>query len=208
MFKPFVYLAAFEHAQPKGAPTSRRPPSCWDEPTTFTFNEQTWSPGNYDGEYDGPITLRRALALSRNIAAVKVAESAGYDDVAALWRRVGAGTPPRPYPSIALGVFEATPFEIATAYTLFPNGGTIRPLRAISRLVGGGPGPADPGAAARNRRAAGHDLPRDQHDAQRAQRGHRRAARAPPASRSTPPASPARPTTCATPGSSASRRSC
>src|SRR5947207_10126863 len=79
--------------------------------------------------------LRRALALSRNIATVKVAEAAGYDTVAALWRRVGAGTPPRPYPSIALGVFEATPFEIATAYTLFPNGGTIRPLHAISRLV-------------------------------------------------------------------------
>ena len=100
-----------------------------DEPTSFTFNEQTWTPGNYDGEYDGPVTLRRALALSRNIVAVKVAEAAGYDHVAALWRKVGAGTPPRPYPSIALGVFEATPFEIASAYTLFPNGGTLRPLR-------------------------------------------------------------------------------
>jgi len=55
--------------------------------------------------------------------------------VAALWKRVGASTPPRPYPSIALGVFEATPFEIATAYTLFPNGGTIKPLHAISRFI-------------------------------------------------------------------------
>ena len=92
-----------------------------DEPTTWEFNQQTWTPGNYDGEYEGPITLRRALALSRNIATIKVAEATGYDKVAALWRRVGAGTPPRPYPSIALGVFEATPFEIATAYTLFPE---------------------------------------------------------------------------------------
>ena len=74
-------------------------------------------------EFDGPVTLRRALALSRNIVAVKVAEAAGYDSVAALWRKFGAGTPPRPYPSIALGVFEATPFEIASAYTIFPNGG-------------------------------------------------------------------------------------
>jgi penicillin-binding protein 1B len=48
---------------------------------------------------------------------------------------VGASTPPRPYPSIALGVFEATPFEIATAYTLFANGGTIKPLHAISRFI-------------------------------------------------------------------------
>ena len=69
---------------------------------------------------------------------MKVAESAGFEDVATLWRQLGAGTPPRPYPSIALGVFEATPFEIATAYTVFPNGGTIRPLRTISRLVAGG----------------------------------------------------------------------
>ena len=79
-----------------------------------------------------PGTLRRALALSRNIATVKVAEAAGYDQVAALWRRVGAGTAPHPYPSIALGVFEATPFQIASAYTLFPNAGTLKPLRAIS----------------------------------------------------------------------------
>ena len=109
-----------------------------DEPTTFAFNQQTWNPGNYDGEYEGAITLRRALALSRNIATIKVAEAAGYDDVAALWRRVGAGTPPRPYPSIALGVFEATPFEIAGAYTIFPNGGTMKPLRAIQKLVTAG----------------------------------------------------------------------
>ena len=58
--------------------------------------------------------------------------------MAGLWRRVGAGTPPRPYPSIALGVFEATPVQVASAYTLFPNAGTIRPLRAISRIVAGG----------------------------------------------------------------------
>ena len=138
VFKPFVYLAAFEHAQAEGRTDLTPATVILDEPTSFVFNAQTWSPRNYDGEYDGPITLRRALALSRNIAAAKVAESAGYEEVAALWRRVGAGTPPRPYPAIALGVFEATPFEIATAYTMFPNGGTIRPLTAISRLVAKG----------------------------------------------------------------------
>jgi penicillin-binding protein 1B len=138
VFKPFVYLAAFEHAQAEGGSDVTAATLVSDEPTTFNFNEQVWNPGNYENEYDGAITLRRALALSRNIAAIKVAEAAGYDEVAALWRRVGAGTPARPYPSIALGVFEATPLEIATAYTAFPNGGTVRPLRAISRLVGAG----------------------------------------------------------------------
>jgi penicillin-binding protein 1B len=138
VFKPFVYLAAFERAYADGRTDVTPATLVQDEPTAFTFNEQTWSPNNYEGEYDGPITLRRALALSRNIATVKVAEAAGYDEVAALWKRVGAGTPPRPYPSIALGVFEASPYEIATAYTIFPNGGTIRPLRQISRLVAAG----------------------------------------------------------------------
>ena len=138
VFKPFVYLAAFEHAQAEGRTDLTPATVILDEPTSFVFNAQTWSPRNYDNEYDGPITLRRALALSRNIAAAKVAESAGYEEVAALWRRVGAGTPPRPYPAIALGVFEATPLEIAAAYTMFPNGGTIRPLTAISRLVAKG----------------------------------------------------------------------
>jgi penicillin-binding protein 1B len=138
VFKPFVYLAAFEHAHEEGRSDVTPATIMPDEPTTFTFNDQEWNPGNYDGEFEGPVTLRRALALSRNIVAVKVAEAAGYDHVAALWRKIGAGTPPRPYPSIALGVFEATPLEIAAAYTIFPNEGTLRPLAAIQRLVSGG----------------------------------------------------------------------
>lgn len=138
VFKPFVYLAAFEQALADGRTDTTPASLVLDEPTTITFNDQDWEPGNYDGEYDGPVTLRRALALSRNIPAIKVAEAAGYDHVAALWRKIGAGTPPRPYPSIALGVFEASPMEVASAYTLFTNGGSIRPLRAITRLVTAG----------------------------------------------------------------------
>jgi penicillin-binding protein 1B len=138
VFKPFVYLAAFERAEADARTDITPATIVVDEPTTFTFNEQEWTPSNYDNEYDGPITLRRALAHSRNVATIKVAESTGFDNVAAFWRRFGIGTPPKGYPSIALGVFEATPFEIATAYTVFPNAGTIRPLRAISRIVGDG----------------------------------------------------------------------
>ena len=138
VFKPFVYLAAFEHAYSQGRTDITPATVVLDEPTTWEVNQQAWTPANYDGEYEGPITLRRALALSRNIATIKVAETAGYGEVAGLWRRVGAGTPPRPYPSIALGVFEATPLQVASAYTLFPNAGTIRPLRAIARIITGG----------------------------------------------------------------------
>lgn len=138
VFKPFVYLAAFEQAYAEGRADVTPASVVLDEPTSFEFNQQTWTPGNYDGEYEGAITLRRALALSRNIATIKVAQHTGYDEVAALWRRVGAGTPPRPYPSIALGVFEATPLEIAESYTAFSNGGTIKPLRSILRLARAG----------------------------------------------------------------------
>jgi penicillin-binding protein 1B len=138
VFKPFVYLAAFERAAEDGR-TDITPATIVDDAeTSFTFNNQVWTPGNYDKEYEGPITLRRALAQSRNLATIKVAESTGFDHIAALWRKFGIGTPPKGYPSIALGVFEASPFEIATAYTVFPNGGTVRPLRAIGRIVGGG----------------------------------------------------------------------
>jgi penicillin-binding protein 1B len=134
VFKPFVYLAAFEAAAAEGR-TDLTPATLVDDAeTTFTYEGQTWTPRNYEDEYDGVITLRRALASSRNVATIKVAESVGFDKVAAFWKRVGTSTTPRAYPSIALGVFEATPFEVATAYTIFPNYGELRPLRAIASL--------------------------------------------------------------------------
>jgi membrane carboxypeptidase/penicillin-binding protein len=97
-----------------------------------------WTPENYGGEYEGPITFRHALAHSRNLATIHVAQAAGYDRVAAFWKNLKLGHAPKAYPSIALGVFEATPYEIATAYTLFPNGGAIRPLKHITRIIRGG----------------------------------------------------------------------
>ncbi|HUL73545.1 MAG TPA: PBP1A family penicillin-binding protein [Vicinamibacterales bacterium] len=138
VFKPFVYLAAFERMASEGRSDLTPATVVVDEPTTFKDGENDYTPANYQNEYDGPITLRRALALSRNIVAIKVAEITGYDRVANLWKRVDVGTPARPYPSIALGVFEATPFDMATAYTLFPNGGQIRPLTAITTVVENG----------------------------------------------------------------------
>jgi penicillin-binding protein 1B len=138
VFKPFVYLAAFEQAVADGR-TDLTPASIVsDEPQTFEFDDQVWTPENYEQKYDGPITLRRALANSRNLATIHVAQQAGYDRVAAFWKKLGVGNPPKPFPSIALGVFEATPFEIASAYTLFPNQGMIRPLKHILGITSGG----------------------------------------------------------------------
>jgi penicillin-binding protein 1B len=137
VFKPFVFLAAFERAAEEGRALTPAT-LVLDEPTTFDANGTPWSPANYENEYDGEITFRRALAMSRNAATVKVAESAGFDRVADLWRKVGAGTAPRAFPSIALGVFEATPLDIATAYTVFANNGERRSLRPLLRINRGG----------------------------------------------------------------------
>ena len=144
-FKPFVYLAAFEQT---AAGTTHLTPATIiaDEPTSFTFNNKPYDPANYQGEYDGPITLRRALALSRNIVSIKVAEATGYENVAGLWQRVGLGTPAQAVPAIALGVFEVTPLEMAQAYTVFTNGGSMRPLQAITRIVDNGAETAVPEA--------------------------------------------------------------
>jgi penicillin-binding protein 1B len=133
-FKPFVYLAAFEKMAAEGRADLTPATVLVDEPTTFTDGDKQYSPSNYEDEYSGPMTLRRALALSRNVIAVKVAEMTGYDAVAALWRRFDVGTPARAFPSIALGVFEASPVEMATAFTIFPNGGMLRPLQSIEYL--------------------------------------------------------------------------
>jgi penicillin-binding protein 1B len=137
VFKPFVYLTAFEQAA--ASETGGLTPASIvdDSPTTWEFDDQVWTPENYEKTYDGPITLRRALAHSRNIATIKVAEQIGFDRVAALWHKLGVGTAPKGYPSIALGVFEATPLEIATAYTIFPNMGNVRPLRHLLRIERG-----------------------------------------------------------------------
>ena len=155
VFKPFVYLTAFERATEEGRTDVTPATIVQDEPETFEFQGQTWTPENYEGTYDGPVTFRHALAHSRNLATIHVAEQAGFDRVANFWRSLGVGNPPKPYPSIALGVFEATPFEIATAYTLFPNGGAIRPLKHILRIRRGDEDLKPPSAGGLRRVARG-----------------------------------------------------
>jgi penicillin-binding protein 1B len=138
-FKPFVYLAAFEKAADEGTGDITPAAIIYDEPTTWNFDNQEWTPRNYDSEYDGAITLRRALAMSRNVAAVKVAEQTGYDRVVSLWKKAKIGNTDevKPYPSVALGIVELTPLELAEAYTVFPNRGTVRKLRPLINITSG-----------------------------------------------------------------------
>jgi len=151
--KPFAYLAAFERARRDPTFDFTASSLIDDAPTTFVFGERSWQPANYGDVYDGPITARLALARSRNVAAVKVAEQAGFRGVADLWAAAAGSAPPPAYPSIALGVFEATPLEVATAYTVLANGGIRVPLTSVT-AVSGNAGPIDVGSDAPRRVAS------------------------------------------------------
>jgi penicillin-binding protein 1B len=135
--KPFVYLAALERARRDPAFPFTPASLIDDTPTTFVFDRRSWRPANYGDIYDGPVTARLALARSRNVAAVKVAELTGFREVADLWAASSGGATPPAYPSLALGVFEATPLEVAVAYTALANGGIRVPLTAIARVRDG-----------------------------------------------------------------------
>jgi penicillin-binding protein 1B len=145
VFKPFVFLSAFDYAAREGRTDLTPATITIDEPTTFdTETGELWEPKNYGGEYEGEITWRRALAMSRNLGTIHVGEAVGFDTIASFWRRVGVGTPPRGFPSITLGVFELTPYEVATAYTLFTNNGSVRPLHGIEHIEAQGKSIAPP----------------------------------------------------------------
>ena len=137
VIKPFVYLAAFERAAHE--PGMRFTPASVidDRPTTFRFGGRPWRPANYGGVYDGQVTARAALARSRNVAAVKVGELAGFRAVADVWAAASGGATPPAYPSIVLGAFESTPLEVAAAYTVLANRGARARLHAVGRVTAG-----------------------------------------------------------------------
>ena len=87
-----------------------------------------YDPRNYKNEYHGQVTARYALQMSLNNATVKMAEMVGYDKVAALARNAGIASV-RATPAAALGAYDASPLEMAGAYTVLANGGVrIDPL--------------------------------------------------------------------------------
>ena len=122
IFKPFVYAAAMNTAV-DGSPTVITPASTvTDAPSSFAYGDQIYEPRNYKEEYHGDVTLRYALAMSLNNATVKVAEEVGYDKVADLARTAGIASV-KATPAMALGSYDATPLDMAGAYTAFANNG-------------------------------------------------------------------------------------
>ncbi len=122
IFKPFVYAAAMNTAL-DGSQTVITPASTvTDAPTSFAYGDQIYEPRNYKEEYHGDVTLRYALAMSLNNATVKLAEEVGYDKVADLAKSAGI-TSVKATPAMALGSYDATPLDMAGAYTSFANNG-------------------------------------------------------------------------------------
>lgn len=122
IFKPFVYAAAVNTAL-AGSPTVLTAATLVDDsPTTFVYEDKTYEPRNYKQEYHGEVSAEYALAHSLNNATVKIAEMVGYDNVASLAKAAGISSV-KATPAMALGAYDATPMEMAGAYTVFANNG-------------------------------------------------------------------------------------
>ncbi|WP_295855797.1 penicillin-binding protein 1A [uncultured Xylophilus sp.] len=119
-FKPFIYSAALE----KGftpATVVNDGPLFFDAGTT---GGQPWEPKNYDGRFEGPMSLRRALAASKNMVSIRILQSIGTKYAQDWITRFGFEADKHPaYLPMALGAGSVTPMQMATAYAVFANGG-------------------------------------------------------------------------------------
>jgi penicillin-binding protein 1A len=119
-FKPFVYAAAVDAGL-------RPDDTIVDSPVSFG----SYSPGNYDGKYEGTITIRRAVAQSRNIPAVKTLAKVGVQNLTPYVRRFGITSKIDPVLPIALGAADVTLLEMVSAYSTFPNDG----VRVVPHMI-------------------------------------------------------------------------
>jgi penicillin-binding protein 1A len=123
-FKPFIYATAIEQGL--------KPDDVVDD---SPFQRGSWAPHNYDESFMGEMPLRRALALSRNIPAVRVLDEVGVQNAANLVKRLGLPNPMAPFLPSALGATEEPLLAMVSAYSTFPNGGVrVEPVR-IRKVV-------------------------------------------------------------------------
>jgi penicillin-binding protein 1A len=127
-FKPIVYTAAVDQgAEPDDL--------ILDAPATFNSAGTPYSPRNFDRRFEGTITLRHAMAESRNIPAVKLAQKVGMPTVADYARRFGMTSPILPFLPVALGAADLTLYEQTAAFTVFPNDGLRIEPRYIRKVT-------------------------------------------------------------------------
>jgi penicillin-binding protein 1A len=127
-FKPYVYTAAIDQGMTPDDVVV-------DTPTTFMTASGPYSPHNYDGRYEGSITFRRALAHSRNIPALKVAQRVGISSVIETARKFGITSPLPQVLPLALGSADLTLMEQVSGYSVFPNDGVRVAPRYIRKVA-------------------------------------------------------------------------
>jgi len=127
-FKPYVYTTVIDGG---ASPDD----TILDEPVSFETSSGPYTPHNYDEKFEGIITLRRALAQSRNIPALKLANKVGIKSVIDYAGRFGITSKLPPYLPVALGSAEITLLEQTSAYSVFPNDGVRVSPRYITRVT-------------------------------------------------------------------------
>jgi penicillin-binding protein 1A len=128
-FKPFVYYAAF-------ASGNYTPDSVTDDsPMTIPDGDEPYVPRNYDNKFSGSISIRQAIAVSRNIPALKLGLEVGNENVIAICRKLGINSPMKPVVSLPLGAADVTPMEVAGAYAVFASGGYKSKTTLIARVT-------------------------------------------------------------------------
>jgi len=127
-FKPYVYTAAID----QGASPDD---TILDSPVTFQTGAAPYTPHNYDEKFEGIITLRRALAQSRNIPALKLADRIGIRTVIDYAHRFGVTSNIPAYLPVALGSAEITLFEQTASFSVFPNDGVRLTPRLITKVT-------------------------------------------------------------------------
>ena len=134
LFKPFVYLAALEAAREGQAGRLTVASLLADEPVTFDSETGPWSPQNYDKQFHGHVTLRRALEQSLNVPAVRAAKAVGTKPIVQLLHRLGVNSAiGEDLSSVALGSSSVSLMEIAAAYGAVANGGiAVKPTAVRS----------------------------------------------------------------------------
>jgi len=127
-FKPYVYTVAIDLG-------SNPDDTILDAPVTFQTPSGPYIPHNYDEKFEGTITLRRALAQSRNIPALKLADQLGMKKISDYTHKFGITSNIPPYLPVALGAVEITLFEQTSAFSVFPNDGVRVTPRYITKVT-------------------------------------------------------------------------
>src|SRR5208282_1337024 len=128
-FKPFVYSAALDNGFTPVTKIDDTPVSLYQGPGL-----PMWTPKNFTGKFLGPITLRRGIELSRNVATVRLASEIGMDKITPYPVRFGVYDKLPPYLSNALGAYETTLMRMTTGYSEFVNGGKKISATLIDRI--------------------------------------------------------------------------